>query len=145
MQQLKRLASMRSNYIFLIILLLLQFLLCLHFGNEKAGFHEDEIATYGLANSPDGIWPTWGINQWRSGEEYKNSFLVNQNTRFSYTMVYENQEKDVHPPLYYMIIHTISSFVPGIFFQMDRPYSQYCFFYTDNNSRVEYFNETHSK
>lgn len=115
MQQLKRLASMRSNYIFLIILLLLQFLLCLHFGNEKAGFHEDEIATYGLANSPDGIWPTWGINQWRSGEEYKNSFLVNQNTRFSYTMVYENQEKDVHPPLYYMIIHTISSFVPGVF------------------------------
>ena len=115
MQQLKRLASMQSNYVFLIILLLLQFLLCLHFGNEKAGFHVDEVATYELSNSPDGIWPTWGINQWRSGEEYKNSFLINQNTRFSYTMVYENQEKDVHPPLYYMIIHTISSFVPGIF------------------------------
>ena len=115
MQQLKRLASMQSNYVFLIILLLLQFLLCLHFGNEKAGSHVDEVATYELSNSPDGIWPTWGINQWRSGEEYKNSFLINQNTRFSYTMVYENQEKDVHPPLYYMIIHTISSFVPGIF------------------------------
>lgn len=114
MQQLKTNIG-PSKYINLILILMLQLVLCIYFGNEKYGFHEDEIATYALSNSPDGIWPTWGINQWKSGTEYKNSFLINENSKFSYTMVYGNQERDVHPPLYYIIIHSISSFVPGVF------------------------------
>ena len=103
-----------SNYIGLVLLIALQLLLCLYFGTVKSGFHEDEIATFRLSNSPDGLWGTWGDNQWCSGDDYKNSFLINQDTRFAYTMVYYNQENDVHPPFYYFIIHTISSIFPTL-------------------------------
>ena len=54
----------------LMLLLMFQLLMCVHFGNSKIGFHEDEIATYELSNSPNGLWRDWNINQWKSGEEY---------------------------------------------------------------------------
>ena len=35
--------------------------------------------------------------------------------RFNYENVWKNQAADVHPPLYYVFIHTICSFFPGVF------------------------------
>ena len=34
---------------------------------------------------------------------------------FHYTIPYQNQVKDVHPPLFYMFLHTACSFIPGDF------------------------------
>lgn len=34
---------------------------------------------------------------------------------FDYANVWAQQEADVHPPFYYVIIHTICSFFPGVF------------------------------
>lgn len=99
----------------LTILLAIQMSMSLHFGAQKKGFHEDEIATYELSNTSDGLWRTWITSQWHTGKEYQESFVLSSKSTFSYEMVYENQEKDVHPPLYYFLIHTISSVVPGIF------------------------------
>ena len=40
---------------------------------------------------------------------------MDDGNRFNYKMVWENQAKDVHPPLYYCLVHTVCSLFPGVF------------------------------
>lgn len=53
--------------------------------------------------------------QWHSGEEFHNYLTVQEDERFDFANVYYNQTCDVHPPLYYLLLHTISSFFPDSF------------------------------
>lgn len=53
--------------------------------------------------------------QWHSGEEFHDYLTVQENERFDYSNVYYNQTCDVHPPLYYFLLHTICSFFPDSF------------------------------
>ncbi len=46
---------------------------------------------------------------------YNNYFAVKKNERFDYRKVWKNQKNDVHPPIYYILLHTICSFFPGKF------------------------------
>lgn len=41
--------------------------------------------------------------------------MVSPDSRFRYDVVWQNQGEDVHPPLFYMLLHTVCSFFPGIF------------------------------
>lgn len=86
----------------------------------KEGFHSDEVWSYGLANSyyepfiydtPD---HTENINfeEWITGDIFKEYLTVDDNHRFRYDSVFFNQSKDNHPPLYYILLHTICSFFP---------------------------------
>ena len=52
---------------------------------------------------------------WVSGQEYRDYLAVSESNQFNYPSVYYNQRGDVHPPLYYMILHTICSVFQGIF------------------------------
>ena len=52
---------------------------------------------------------------WMDGSEYKYYLSASPSNRFNYASVYYNQRGDVHPPLFYMVLHTISSFAPGVF------------------------------
>lgn len=97
---------------------------------KKEGYHSDEIWSYGLANSyykpfiyirpgvfiddmtPDDII---NLNEWKSGEEFKNYITVQEGEQFSYVSVYDNQTLDHHPPLYYFLLHTVCSFFPDTF------------------------------
>lgn len=45
---------------------------------------------------------------WRTPEEAENYVMAKDN-RFNYASVYYNQIQDVHPPLFYAIVHTVSS------------------------------------
>lgn len=56
-----------------------------------------------------------GQYAWVSGTEIKNSITADKGNQFQYMQVYLNQAVDVHPPLYYFIIHTIFSMFPGVF------------------------------
>ncbi|MCM1054497.1 MAG: glycosyltransferase family 39 protein [Bacteroides sp.] len=53
--------------------------------------------------------------QWHSGAEFKDYLTVQGGERFNYSSVYYNQTCDVHPPLYYFILHTVCSFFPNTF------------------------------
>lgn len=75
----------------------------------KQGFHIDEIYSYGLSNSYYRPFPT-ASNDWISGNYYQNYLMPNDVTAFQYGSVMSNQVNDVHPPLYYMLFHTIASF-----------------------------------
>lgn len=114
----------------------------LYFMCHKTQFHVDEVWTYGLSNSTKGpylyVWRT-GIGddseptrfsseqttlldveekffqQWHTGEEFKQYITVQNGEQFQYSTVVYNQSCDVHPPLYYFIIHTICSLFPNTF------------------------------
>ncbi len=94
--------------LFLVVLFLLTQMI------GKNGFHIDEIYSYGLANSNYHPFP-WEFDTWLSGDYYQNYLTVAENEAFNYGSVYYNQTQDVHPPLYYFILHTISSLFPGMF------------------------------
>lgn len=83
---------------------------------QKENYHLDETASYGLSNNvgsttirfDDGI-------KYEVDDIFKQYLAVDKLERFNYQNVWENQKKDVHPPLYYAILHTICSLFPEIF------------------------------
>lgn len=90
------------------------------FGIRKQGYHTDEIYSFGLANSNykpflDSHDKRNESPQKLSPEYYDNYVTVDSSTKFNYGSVIYNQEHDVHPPLFYIILHTICSFFPGQF------------------------------
>ena len=50
-----------------------------------------------------------GDCSWVNGDDLFNNLVAEKNNRFNYTQVYINQMVDVHPPLYYTIVHTVFS------------------------------------
>ena len=87
--------------------------------SEKKNFHTDEISTYILSNNT--YDDTIIINPVR-GEIYENpeeaflqSMTVKSGEQFNYPNVWAKQKADVHPPLYYAMVHTISSLFPNTF------------------------------
>lgn len=88
-------------------------------GSHKINFHIDEYFTYALANKQEAQMPVWPV--WQEGEIYEGttyfeeSLMPAMTERFNYNTVYENQANDVHPPLYYMLVHTLCSIFPEHF------------------------------
>lgn len=46
---------------------------------------------------------------WKTSEQAKDYVTVSASEVFSYWSVYYNQARDVHPPLFYMLVHTVSA------------------------------------
>lgn len=101
----------------ILLMLLFQSMTMIYWGDKKEGYHEDGIYTMELANGFDSAIATWNpdyLNQWHDREFFLNGMSPNEDTKFNYIGVYNNQVADVHPPLYYFIYHTVSSFFPNI-------------------------------
>lgn len=47
---------------------------------------------------------------WKTNEQAKDYMTVSTDEILSYWSVYYNQARDVHPPLFYMLVHLVSSF-----------------------------------
>ncbi len=104
----------KKFYLGIIIIAILHIGLSLFFGMQKAGFHEDEYYTYWSVSCED-VSPA--NFTWHTGHELQQRFLVKEGERFSYDMVVKNQAADVHPPLYYMALHTLMSLFAGSFYK----------------------------
>ena len=52
---------------------------------------------------------------WVDGEYFKNYVVADEAHRFDYGSVFYNQKMDVHPPLFYIVLHTICSCFSGSF------------------------------
>ena len=83
----------------------------------KVNYHGDEIMSYGLANHKDGIEMSFeaGVTYKPSEDAFMEYITVQDDHRFDYSIPYDNQVHDVHPPLYYCLLHTVSSLFPGTF------------------------------
>ena len=97
-------------YLFLIA----SFVVLIH---EKKNLHTDEVLTYILANNTvnDSIQlaPELGKKYTPADTIWKQMMTVQEGHQFDYGNVWSKQAADVHPPLYYVLIHTICSFFPG--------------------------------
>lgn len=104
--------------IMVMILLLIQIVFMLWFCEKKENFYMDEIWTYGLSNSnyePFINWRSDYVGTWHSPDYYLDYLETHEQTRFNYRSVFYNQTQDVHPPLYYVLMHTVCSCFPNMF------------------------------
>jgi uncharacterized membrane protein len=108
----------RGYIIALIVIIVLQLIEVFFFAFQKQGYFIDEILSYSLANSyfrekysPDALL----YDKWTEPEYFSKLVVVSEEHRFAYNSVFFNQSNDVHPPLYYVILHTICSFFPDNF------------------------------
>ncbi len=114
----------------LVFIILTQLIYTTSVFNSKQTFHTDELWSYGLSNSyyrpflfldpkisltnEEGQrWDNAG--KWLDGEFFGDYLTVQEDQRFRYDSVWFNQSKDMHPPLYYSVLHTICSFFPEQF------------------------------
>lgn len=108
----------QKRYLFLLALVLVlavQTVMMGYFGNKKAGYHVDEVYTYELSNYPGTFFSeTEGfLDTWVDGSFFQESMSVDGLGDLDYATVYHNQENDVHPPIYYFVIHTVAALFHG--------------------------------
>lgn len=97
----------------LLLLLCLQVMLVLYYGSRKEGYHEDEYYSYYSTNRSAGLYEP--DRKWVEKDTLRKEFVVMNGERYNYGLVSLVQSWDVHPPLFYWILHTASSFFPGVF------------------------------
>lgn len=100
------------------LLLVIQMAVMIWYGTQKQGYHADEMFTYGLANTtkePFLAESPGYEGQWHTGSYFREYLTTQPQEAFHYGQTYRNQTLDVHPPLYYFLFHTVSSFTPNIF------------------------------
>lgn len=56
-----------------------------------------------------------GERTWLSGKELFEQMTASDGERFQYMQVFLNQAMDVHPPFYYMLVHTVFSLFSGTY------------------------------
>ena len=107
-----------ARVLILAFIIIFQLAVFVKIGLDKKEYHVDEIYTYMLSNSydvdrvayDDSKW-----DQWFSGDEFSEYVSVQDGEQFAYDKVFYNNSLDAHPPLYYCVIHTVSSLFPNQF------------------------------
>lgn len=110
--QVKRIERVVAGVLFALFALLMAVTIA-----SKMNFHLDEILSYTLANNRQGIFVDFNAYQkyMPAKDAFFQSMTVSADQRFNYAKVFANQAADVHPPLYYIFLHTICSLFPGTF------------------------------
>lgn len=117
MEKLKNLIKNKENILF-IISILLCLALMFYWMSKKEGFHEDEIFSYGSSNYIYNCMLKISENDkpiWITPQEASDYVTVSIDEIFNYVAPYANQAQDVHPPLFYFLVHLICSIFVGIF------------------------------
>ncbi len=99
--------------ILIILLLFIETAVLIFFGVQKKGMHFDEFFSYFNTNNSYGREAY--DRSWVSSENIKKDFYVLPGERFNYSRVVELQSYDVHPPVYYLLLHTVCSFMVGTY------------------------------
>ncbi len=87
--------------------------------NQKEGFFLDEYSSYGCANSLNGKNIRYERGVPYTPEEIQQlvtaHYGVAEGERFRFDNVWTNMADNVHPPLFYALLHLICSLTPGVF------------------------------
>lgn len=108
-----KILSNRIYYPLLIVIILLQIVTAFYFCSKKQGYHYDENYSYYSSNVTNGLVPT--DNEWKLSQDIEQEFYVTEGRGFDYKLVKQMQTYDVHPPLYYFVLHTVCSLTQGAF------------------------------
>lgn len=95
------------------ILLGIQLVLLIGIGCQKQGMHFDEYYSYFTTNNSGGR--VVNDREWLSSEDMEKDFYVQEGEAFHYGQVIQLQSYDVHPPVFYLLLHTVCSLMPGVY------------------------------
>lgn len=104
-----------KKHFFLGIIFFINLFFAIYFCNQKKAWYADEGLTYVHSNSLSPFSSAENLPH-DCSERYKiltSHFTARTDHRFEYKQIWENLL--THPPLYYILIHTISSFFPDVF------------------------------
>ncbi len=99
--------------IVMVVIIMLQVIAAFYFCTRKQGFHYDEYYSYYSSNVSEGLAPP--DCKWMDSDSILDEFRVRKGEGFNYGMVRLMQTYDVHPPIYYFVLHTVCSLTPGVF------------------------------
>ena len=102
-----------KKWLLIAIILIVELVASLYFGSQKQGMHFDEYYSYFTTNNSDGR--TVNDRQWLSSEDMKKDFYVQEGEQFQYGKVIQLQSYDVHPPVFYLLLHTVCSLMPEVY------------------------------
>lgn len=113
-------AGARKNKLYIMIAIVMQIGICLFAGTCKKSLFCDEIFSYGLANSEayTFIDPETAEQYSAAGwvdEEYFTNYVEVDKGGLSFQAAFQNQKRDVHPPLYYCLLHFVCWLFQGTF------------------------------
>ena len=98
-----------------VLICCVQLLLSLYWCGQKNYLFFDEVFSYAAANNEQSIFYEFEENQWMDESWYDSYMGAASEHRFEYGIPFRNQIRDVHPPLFYIFLHTACSIVPEEF------------------------------
>lgn len=110
-----RLDNRKKVITLFIFICVLQLALSLFWVSKKNFLFFDEVFSYYTANNVGGEEYWFVENEWMDGHWFSHFLSADPEHTFDYSIPYRNQIADVHPPLFYMFLHTACSFIPGEF------------------------------
>ena len=113
-KKLLKLTDRKIDCCLILLILVLQLCLSLYFAGQKQYLAPDELFSYVSANNPDYIG-TVPKDVWLDEAWYVDYVSAQEDNTFAYSIPYHNQDNDVHPPLFYLFLHTACSLIPGEF------------------------------
>lgn len=107
--------------VIVLIIFVIQTIICMKLAVEKNYLFTDEVFSYGLSNSEhatfiDPFNNSALLKEWQSNSFFRNYTKFDTTQKFSLRAPYENQANDVHPPIYYCLLHILSAFFPDTFY-----------------------------
>lgn len=84
------------------------------FGFKKNGFYIDEYYLYTMANGSQ-LGVAISSGEWNDTSDYMKQLVSEPGENFHFKQVYETESSNVHPPLYYYLLHFMSSIFSGRF------------------------------
>lgn len=103
----------RSEKLIFAAIVLTLLIVQVYFAHGKQGFHEDEFYSFFSSNRTAGLFTP--DREWVETESIRNEFVVLPGEGFRFALIKEIQSWDVHPPLYYQVLHAACSLFPGVF------------------------------
>lgn len=105
--------KLRLSKLFFILILVVEIVVLMYFGTMKKGMHFDECFSY--FNTNNSVGREAYDRSFVSSSDIMKDFYVKDGERFNYSYVVKLQSFDVHPPLFYLLLHTLCSLFPNIF------------------------------
>lgn len=107
----------RLTWVWLVVIIVAQTIVYMLAGMSKAYIHMDEAFSLALAqyDKIDIAANEDFYNHWHTKEYYQDYLAVQEDEKWNFSPVYENQKNDVHPPLFYLLLRLMMELSGGEF------------------------------
>ena len=114
----KKKCEWRNGLLIVMLVFIFQMVICLYIAKNKDYLFTDEVYSYGLSNSETisfldpGSSPAL-LEAWQGSSFFSDYIKFDTSRNFSFRAAFINQANDMHPPLYYCLLHLVCAFFPN--------------------------------